>query len=99
MLLLLQSYESTDYLGIYGVEGFGERYTLAAMNADDYLSFVYALSDNEDTIVYVEILFCNYHTYLDYTEYIPNKYLPIGFAAIDGNAYQQQQLWIMYNLQ
>jgi len=83
----LQSYESTDYLGIYGVEGFGEGYTLTAMNADDYLGFVYALSDNEDTIVYVEILFCNYHTYLDYTEYIPNEYLPIGFDATDEMTY------------
>lgn len=87
----LQHYESTDYLGIYGVEGFGEQYTLVAMNADDYHGFVYALSDNEDTIVYVEILFCNHHTYLDYTEYIPNEYLPVGFDATDGNEYQTQE--------
>jgi len=95
----LQEYESTDYLGIYGVEGFEEKYTLLAMNADDYHGFVYALSDNEDTIVYVEMLFCNYCTDLDYTEYIPNEYLPIGFDAMDGNPYQKKQEQIFYREQ
>lgn len=92
----LQDYESTDYLGIYGVEGFEEKYTLVAINADDYHGFVYALSDNEDTIVYVEMLFCNYYSYLDYTEYIPSEYLPIGFDAMDGNPYQKKQEQIRF---
>lgn len=87
----LQDYESTDYLGIYGVEGFGEEYSLVAMNADDYHGFVYALSDDEDTIVYVEILFCNYYIASDYKKHIPEEYLPIGFDATKENEYRQEQ--------
>ncbi len=53
----LQAYESTEYLGYYGAEGFDEDYELVAMYADSYQGFVYALTDKEDTIIYVEIIF------------------------------------------
>lgn len=86
----LQSYESTDYLGNYGVTGFQEEYTLLAMYADDYQGFVYALTDNEDTIIYVELIFCNYFYDLEYEEYIPNEYLPVGFDATQDNAFRKE---------
>ena len=88
----LQSYESTDYLGNYGVTGFHEEYSLLAMYADDYQGFVYALTDHEDTIIYVELIFCNYFYDLEYEEYIPNEYLPVGFDATQDNAYQKEML-------
>lgn len=88
----LKSCSSTDYLGNYGVTGFSEEYTLLAMSADDYQGFVYALTDNEDTIIYVELIFCNYFYDLDYEEYIPNEYLPVGFDATQDNAYQKEML-------
>lgn len=85
----LTAYESTEYLGYYSVTGFDENYTLLAMYADDYHGFVYALTDNEDTIIYVEMIFCNYFLDLDYESYIPTEHLPMGFDAKNGNAYQQ----------
>lgn len=88
----LKSCSSTDYLGNYGVTGFSEEYTLLAMSADDYQGFVYALTDNEDSIIYVELIFCNYFYDLDYEEYIPNEYLPVGFDATQDNAYKKEIL-------
>ncbi len=83
----LQSYDSTEYKGYYGASGFDEQYELLAMYADDYQGFVYALTNKENQIIYVEIIFCNYFMDIDYEKYIDNSYLPIGFDATDGNAY------------
>lgn len=87
----LNEYESTPYLGYYGVTGF-EDYELLAMYADSYNGFVYALTDGEDTIVYVELIFCNYQIDLNYHEYIPEEYLPEGFDASPNNAYQKMMM-------
>lgn len=88
----LAAYESAEYLGNYGVTGFSDNYTLAAMDADEYAGFVYALSDNKDTIIYVEMIFCNYFMDLDYKEYIPGEYLPLGFDATVDNPYRTEML-------
>lgn len=87
----LAEYESTDYIGYYGVTGF-EGYELMAICADPVYGFVYALTDGEDTVIYVETIFCNYFMDLDYTEYIPEAYLPEGFDAARDNAYRQRML-------
>lgn len=88
----LQEYQSTDYLGNYGVTGFPEDYELLAMYADDYNGFVYALTDNKDRVIYVELIFCNYFYDLAYESYIPKEYLPLGFDAKQGNAYRKKML-------
>lgn len=88
----LQEYDSTEYLGYYGVTGFQDEYELLAMYADSYHGFVYALSDKEDTIIYVEIIFCNYYLDLEYEEYIDAKYLPVGFDATVDNPYREEKL-------
>ena len=88
----LQEYDSTEYLGYYGVTGFQDEYELLAMYADSYQGFVYALSDKEDTIIYVVIIFCNYYLDLDYEEYIDAKYLPVGFDATVDNPYREEKL-------
>ena len=87
----LKEYESTDYIGYYGVTGF-ENYELLAIYADSSYGFVYALTDGKDTIIYVETIFCNYFMDLDYTEYVPAEYLPEGFDATVDNAYRQEKL-------
>ncbi len=88
----LEVYESTDYLGYYGAEGFAEQYDLLAMYADDYQGFVYALTDREDTIIYVEIIFCNYFMDLEYWDYIKEEYLPVGFDASSNNPYEKKMM-------
>lgn len=86
----LRAYASTDYEGIYGASGFDEKYELLAMYADDYQGFVYALTDNVDTVIYVELIFCNYSFDLDYNDYIEKEYLPVGFDATSGNPYEEK---------
>ena len=88
----LKKYDSTEYIGYYGVTGFDKEYELLAMYADSYQGFVYALSDREDTIIYVELIFCNYFFDLDYEEYIEESYLPLGFDATSDNLYRTQKL-------
>ena len=77
----------TDYIGIYGATGF-EDYELLAMYADEENGFVYALTDGTKRIIYVEIIFKNYFMDLDYTQYIPEEYLPEGFDASPDNPYR-----------
>jgi len=86
----LRAYASTDYEGIYGATGFDDKYELLAMYADDYQGFVYALTDNQDTIVYVELIFCNYFFDHDYKKYIKEEYLPVGFDATSNNPYERK---------
>ena len=86
----LQNYTSTDYIGYYGVTGFS-KYTLLAMYADAYQGFVYALTDNENRIIYVELIFCNYSYDLEYETYINVNYLPDGFDATLDNDYQSNK--------
>ena len=88
----LESYDSDSYYGYYGVEGFDEKYELLAMNADSYQGFVYALTDGENRIIYVELIFCNYFMDLDYEEYIDSEYLPTGFDATIDNPYKGEKM-------
>lgn len=88
----LKAYPSEEYMGIYSVTGFDEKYELLAMNSDQYYGFIYALTDNQNTIIYVELIFCNYFMDLDYKEYIKEEYLPIGFDATLDNPYEQKMM-------
>ena len=88
----LKQYPSEDYIGIYSVTGFDEKYELLAMNSDQYYGFVYAITDNENTIIYVELIFCNYFMDLEYNDYIKKEYLPIGFDATLDNPYEKKMM-------
>ncbi|MBQ9141836.1 MAG: zf-HC2 domain-containing protein [Lachnospiraceae bacterium] len=88
----LKAYKSTDYIGNYSVTGPPEGYSLLAMEADDYYGFIYAFTDDESTITYVELIFCNHFYDLEYTQYIPQEYLPAGFDATVDNPYRKQQM-------
>lgn len=83
----LEGYKSDEYIGIFGAEGFDSQYKLLAICADYHYGFVYALTNQKDTIVYVEIIFCNGFMDFDYKDYIKQEYLPIGFNAQKGNPY------------
>ena len=61
------------------------------MCADEYQGFIYALTDGKGKIIYVEMIFCNYSFDLEYEKYIPSEYLPDGFDAHSGNAYERQE--------
>lgn len=82
----------SEYKGVYNAEGFNSEYELVAMNADSYQGLVYALTDKKDTIIYIEMIFCNYFMDIDYTKYIEEKYLPLSFDATNDNSYRKMKL-------
>jgi len=86
----LSAYPSDDYLGRYGAEGFS-KYELLAMKYTSY-EFIYALTDGEDTIIYVGIQFPGYGTDIEYEKYIPEEYLPEGLDISKDNPTRQKIL-------
>ena len=87
----LNSYGIEDYTGYYGTTGF-TNYKLVAMESDSYQGFVYAITDGNRRIIYVEMIFCNYFMDIKYNEHIPHEYLPDGFDATENNAYRNKML-------
>ena len=87
----LNKYGIDNYTGYYGVTGF-TNYKLLAMESDSYQGFVYAITDDNNRIIYVEMIFCNYFMDIKYKEYIPQEYLPDGFDATENNAYRNKML-------
>lgn len=88
----LNEYDSTEYLGYFCAEGFSGEYTLLAMEAHPDFGLIYALAGENNQIIYVELIFCNYFYDLDYKNMISEQYLPIGFDATTESAYRQQRL-------
>lgn len=80
-----------DYIGYYGVTGF-TNYTLLAMESDPYYGFVYAITNDNNRIIYVEMIFCNYFMDINYKKEIPNEYLPNGFDATNNNDYRNKMM-------
>lgn len=85
----LRDYPSTEYLGNYGASGFAD-YEALAMHADDS-GFVYALTDGEDTIIYVGMIFPGYSMDIEYKEYMPGEYLPEGLDISEDNPTKQKK--------
>jgi len=81
---------STEYVGRYGVTGF-EDYELLAINASSS-GFIYTITDGEDTIIYVAMLFPGYAMDIEYEEYVPEEYLPEGLDISKDNP--TRQMWI-----
>ena len=88
----LKNYDSTEYRGYFGAEGFAEGYTLLAMEAHPDFGLIYALSGEDNQIIYVELIFCNYFMDIDYKNMIRGDYLPTGFDAAVDSLYRQQRL-------
>ncbi|MBO6194741.1 MAG: helix-turn-helix transcriptional regulator [Bacilli bacterium] len=87
----LNKYGIEKYTGYYGVTGF-TNYKLLAMESDSYQGFVYAITDDNSRIIYVEMIFCNYFMDINYNKQIPHEYLPDGFDATKNNAYRNKML-------
>ena len=85
----LNKYGIENYTGYYGVTGF-TNYKLLAMESDSYQGFVYAITDGNGRIIYVEMIFCNYFMDIKYDKHIPYEYLPDGFDATEDNAYRNK---------
>lgn len=85
----LNNYGIEDYIGYYSVTGF-TNYQLLAMESDSYQGFVYAITDGNNKIIYVELIFCNYFYDIDYKKYINEEYLPDGFDATINNSYRKK---------
>lgn len=85
----LKDYNSTEYRGYYGVTG-EKDYNLLAINADPYYGFIYAMTDDKNTIIYAEQIFCNGFMDLKYEEYMPKEYFLDGFDASDDNPYRDK---------
>ena len=84
----LKNYESMEYLWYYWVSWMS-GYDLLAIYADKYYWFVYALTDWNWKIIYVELIFCNYFLDLDPEKYIPSEYLLDWFDASRNNDYRK----------
>ena len=87
----LNKYGIENYTGYYGVTGF-TNYKLLAMESDSYQGFVYAITDGNSRIIYVEMIFCNYFMDIKYNEHIPHEYLPDGFDATENNEYRNKMM-------
>ena len=59
---------------------------------DPYYGLIYALGEENNQIIYVELIFCNYFYDIDYQNEIDIQYLPIGFDATPDNEYHQKRL-------
>ena len=88
----LEQYDSKEYKGYFGTRGFRDKYRLLAIEVDPYYGLIYALGEENNQIIYVELIFCNYFYDIDYQDEIDIQYLPIGFDATLDNEYRQKRL-------
>ena len=88
----LGQYDSKEYKGYFGTRGFRDKYRLLAVEVDPDHGLIYALGEENNQIIYVELIFCNYFYDIDYQDEIDIQYLPIGFDATPDNEYRQKRL-------
>ena len=88
----LEQYDSKEYKGYFGARGFRDKYQLLAIEVDPDHGLIYALEEENNQIIYVELIFCNYFYDIDYQDEIDIQYLPIGFDATPDNEYRQKRL-------
>ena len=67
------------------------EYELLAMHASSS-DFIYALTDGEERIIYVYLMFPGYSMDIDYEEYIPADCLPEGLDLSKDNPVRQKVL-------
>ncbi len=72
-------------------EVFGISTVFLAIEVDPYYGLIYALGEENNQIIYVELIFCNYFYDIDYQDEIDIQYLPIGFDATPDNEYRQKE--------
>lgn len=77
----LKSKFRKDDLSVYDITGFQEPYSVVALETIKKNGLIYALTDGEEKIIYVEMISYDGSIYgnLFYSLRIPKKYLPIGY--------------------
>ena len=88
----LEQYDSKEYKGYFGARGFRDKYQLLAIEVDPDHGLIYALEEENNQIIYVELIFCNYYYDIDYQDEIDIQYLPIGFDATPGEYEKDHEL-------
>lgn len=95
-LARLNSIGIDSYEGIYSVTGEPQGFDLIAMDSDEYHGFCYAMvpedRDNNTSITYCAIVFCNYFLDIDVHDYMPDSYLLPGFDASADNPYRAEMM-------
>ena len=77
----LKSKFRKDDLSVYDITGFQEQYSVVALETIKKNGLIYALTDGEEKIIYVEMISYDGSIYGNsfYSLRIPKKYLPIGY--------------------
>ncbi len=90
----LEAVPENSCQGIYSVSGAPEGYKIAALYSDDYYGFVYAITPEQEdnTVTYAAIMFCNYFLDVKVQKYIPEKYILKDFNAKSSNPYRKEML-------
>ena len=88
----LAAMPKADYQGVFSVSGFAAE--PLAISVDRSSGFLYAIPTpgQTNTITYVRLEFGNLFLDLDWTEYVPAQYLPIGFDASEENPWRAAYL-------
>lgn len=81
----LENMGSSDYNGHFGITGFN-KYKVLTISVTTQ-GVYYALTDGVKQVIYYMLSFSNGYSDIDYTKYIEEQYLPIGFDAITPNNY------------
>lgn len=78
----IKSNSGVEVLEVNGVVGFQGPYSVVALETIEKNGLIYALTDGEGTIVYVEMISYDGSVYnnLFYSLRIPKEYLPIGYS-------------------
>ena len=82
----LAAFPKTDYAGVYSVTGFAEEPLAVSAGTSGFL-YAIPTPGRSGAVTYVRLEFCNYFYDLDYPDYIPADYLPLGFDATEDNPY------------
>ena len=88
----LKKYKSTDYKGVYGVTGYNKEYELLAVYTDEEHGFVYALTDNKNTVMYVEMIFSDYFLDINYKKIIPKECILKGLDVSENNSFRKDKM-------
>ena len=83
--LRLESMGSSDYNGHYGIAGFNKYKVLTISVTSQGIH--YALTDGTRQVIYYMLSFSNGYSDIDFTKYVDEQYLPVGFDAITPNNY------------
>lgn len=84
----LAAFPKADYAGVFSVTGFPEEPLAVSAGSSGFL-YAIPTPGRSGAVTYVRLEFHNYFYDLDYRDYIPEAYLPLGFDATEDNPYRK----------